>query len=166
MQGFLYPELDRPSGSVQHPSAFPIHLMLLIPLMLCNGRFPCVPLIARIPVFFNSRLQVPLSFPNIHLTTLEKNLVDHTCQFLLGEGSFTLVSSEQRVGNDLKMTLKLYFSQGFLICSLTPLTYGVTANGCFSSSWDSSSSGSSSGSSGDVDGICMEVEVAHMNDKG
>ena len=23
MQGFLYPELDRPNGSVQHPSAFP-----------------------------------------------------------------------------------------------------------------------------------------------
>ena len=60
VQGFLYPELDRSTGPVQHPSAFPIHLMLLIPLMLCNGRFPCVPLVACIPVFFNSRLQAPL----------------------------------------------------------------------------------------------------------
>ena len=67
-------------------SAFPIHLMLLIPLMLCNGRFPCVPLVACIPVFFNSHLQAPLSFPDIHLTTLAGDLVDHICQFLLGEG--------------------------------------------------------------------------------
>ena len=51
VQGFLYPELDWSTGSVQHPSAFPIHLMLLIPLMLCNSRFPCVPLVACIPVF-------------------------------------------------------------------------------------------------------------------
>ena len=38
--------------------------------MLCNGRFPCVPLVACIPVFFNSCLQAPLCFPDIHLTTL------------------------------------------------------------------------------------------------
>ena len=69
-----------------HPSAFPVHLMLLIPLMLCNSRFPCVPLVACIPVFYNSRLQAPLCFPDIHLTTLAGDLVDHTCQFLLGEG--------------------------------------------------------------------------------
>ena len=51
-----------------------------------NGRFPCVPLVACIPVFFNSHLQAPLCFPDIHLTTLAGDLVDHTYQFLLGEG--------------------------------------------------------------------------------
>ena len=71
---------------LQHPSVFPIHLMLLIPLMLCNGRFPWVPLVACISVFFNSRLQAPLCFPDIHLTTLAGDLVDHTCDFLLGKG--------------------------------------------------------------------------------
>ena len=86
VQGFLYPELDRSIGPVQHPSVFPIHLMLLIPLMLCNGRLPCVSLVAFIPVFFNSCLQAPLCFPDIHLTTLAGDLVDHTYQFLLGEG--------------------------------------------------------------------------------
>ena len=86
VQGSLYPELDRSTSPDQHPSVFPIHLMLLIPLMLCNGRLPCVPLVACIPVFFDSCLQAPLCFPNIHLTTLAGDLVDHTCQFLLGEG--------------------------------------------------------------------------------
>ena len=42
--------------------------------------------VACIPVFFNSCLQAPLCFPDIHLTTLAGDLVDHTCQFLLGEG--------------------------------------------------------------------------------
>ena len=126
--------------------------------------FPVSPLVACIPVFSNLRLQAPLCFPDIHLTTLARDLVDHTCQFLLGEGSFTLVSSERRVGPDLKTALRLYFSQAFLIRSLTPLTYGITASGCFSSFWDSSSSGSLSGSSsGGVDGFCMEEE---MNGKG
>ena len=135
--------------------------------MLCNGRFPCVPLVTCILAFFNSHLQAPLCFPDIHLTTLAEDLVDHTCQFLLGEGSFTLVSSERRVGPDLKTTLKLYFSQVFLIRSLTPLTYGITASGCFSSFfWDSSSSGSSSSSSsGGADGFCMEEKMARMNAK-
>ena len=71
----------------------------------------------------------------------------HWASFSLGRGSFTMVSSERRVGPDLTTTLKLYFSQNrhraFLIHSLTPLTYAITASGCFSSSlWDSSSSGS------------------------
>ena len=96
VQGFLYPELDRSTGPVQHPSVFPIHLMLLIPLMLCNGRLPCVPLVACIPVFFNSCLQAPLCFPNIHLTTLA-GLVTTPASFSLGRGSFTLVRS-RRVG--------------------------------------------------------------------
>ena len=74
------------TGLLALSSTFPIHLMLLIPLVLCNGRFPCVPLVACIPVFFNSHLQAPLCFPDIHLTTLAGDLVDHTYQFLLGEG--------------------------------------------------------------------------------
>ena len=41
-----------------------------------------------------------------------------------------MVSSERRVGPDLKTTFRLYFSQAFLIRSLTPLTYGMTASGC------------------------------------
>ena len=106
--------------------------------------------------------------PNVHLTTLAGDLVDHTCQFLLGEGSFTLVSSERRVGPDLKTTRRSNFSQAFLIRSLTPLTYGMTASGGFlSSSWDPSSSGSSSdSSSGGVAGSCMEKEMARMKGKG
>ncbi|MCG8620770.1 MAG: hypothetical protein MJE68_02060 [Proteobacteria bacterium] len=81
----------------------------------------------------------------------------------MGRGSFTLVSSKRIVGPDLKTTRRSNFSQTFLICSLTPLTYGMTASGGFlSSSWDPSSSGSSSDSSGGVDGFCMEEEMARM----
>ena len=79
--------------------------------------------------------------------------------FSLGRGSFTLVSSGWRVRTDLKTTHRSNFSKAFLIiCSLTPLTYGITASGGFlSSSWDPSSCGSSSDtSSGGVDGTCME----------
>jgi hypothetical protein len=92
--------------------------------------FTC-PLVAHIPVFLDSCLSAPLHFPNIHLTTLAGDLVDHTCQFLLGEGSFTLVSSERRLEPNLKTTLRLNFSQVSLIRSLTPLTYGMTASGYF-----------------------------------
>ena len=59
------------------PHSMPTYQLLK---MLCNGRFPCVPLVACIPVFFNSGLQVPLCFPNIHLTTLAGDLVEYTCQ--------------------------------------------------------------------------------------
>ena len=58
-----------------------------------------------------------LGASNVHLTTLAGDLVDHTCQFLLGEGSFTLVSSVRRVGPDLKTTHRSNFSQVFLILS-------------------------------------------------
>ena len=47
------------------------------------------------------------AFP-IHFTTLAGALVDHTCQSLFGEGSFTLVRSEWRVGPDLQTTYRGY----------------------------------------------------------
>ena len=56
----------------------------------------------------------------------------HPASFSMGRGSFTLVSSERRVGPDWKTTFRSNFSQAFLICSLTPDTYGIVTTGGFS----------------------------------
>ena len=48
--------VDKRSGPVQHPHPIPVYLVLLIPLMLCGGRFPGIPLRACIPVLFDSCL--------------------------------------------------------------------------------------------------------------
>ena len=56
--------------------------------MLHNGRLPGILAYIPVHVFFNLHVQSlgASAFPNIHLTALAGDLVDHTCQLLLGEG--------------------------------------------------------------------------------
>ena len=117
--------LDRPSGSVQYPNIFPLHVVLLIPLMLRDGRSLCVPLIACIPVIFNPHFKHLCVSPTYTLPHWQRIWWTTPASFFLGRGSFTLVSSKQRVGPDLKTIFKVNFSQNFLICSLNHVHMGL-----------------------------------------
>ena len=64
----------------------PIDGVLLIPRMLSDGRLLSMPLAARVLVFFNPCFQPSLRLPCVNLTTLAGDLIDHSCQFLHGEG--------------------------------------------------------------------------------